>query len=183
MENSPDYISSKIRWTYGKRLILPTNKLAINYLVQTASEYWNTNSALGISMPLSNKFIDFLLKTNFLLTKVLKNLNDKKYCLVAFLDILQPFDKVWNIWLLFKIREQLSHLYYLLLKSYFFDRLFQVKFWKTTFDLDLIRCSTRKHTGPSTLHFPRRWHSDKKQYSNCNIFRQRTNLSPGHSLI
>jgi hypothetical protein len=47
---------------------------------------------------------------------------------VAFLDITQASDKVWQPGLLFKIRKIFPHAYYRILESYLKDRHFQVKF-------------------------------------------------------
>lgn len=59
--------------------------------------------------------------------KIRKALEEKEYCSSVFLDIQQAFDKVWHKGLLCKIKNSLPHSYYLLLKSYLTDRLFQVK--------------------------------------------------------
>lgn len=59
---------------------------------------------------------------------VRKDLEEKRYCSAAFLDISQAFDKVWHTGLLYKIKQLLPHTYYCILKSYLTDRMFQVKF-------------------------------------------------------
>lgn len=56
-----------------------------------------------------------------------QNLEEKRYCTVAFLDISQAFDKVWHPGLLYKIKTKISHSYYTILQSYLSDRIFQVK--------------------------------------------------------
>lgn len=59
--------------------------------------------------------------------KIREALEKKQYCSAVFLDVQQAFDKVWHLGLLFKIKKQLPHNLYLLLKSYLEDRIFRVK--------------------------------------------------------
>lgn len=59
--------------------------------------------------------------------KINNDLEEKRYCSAAFLDISQAFDKVWHPGLLYKIKKYLSHKFYLILKSYLTDRYFLVK--------------------------------------------------------
>lgn len=66
-----------------------------------------------------------------LVAKIAQNLETKKYCSAAFLDVQQAFDKVWHEGLLFKIKSLLPHSYYNLFKSYLQDRHFQVKYQYT----------------------------------------------------
>lgn len=53
------------------------------------------------------------------------NIEDKKYCSAAFLDVTQAFDKVWHPGLLFKIKKHIP-LFLELLKSYLSERYFTV---------------------------------------------------------
>jgi hypothetical protein len=55
-------------------------------------------------------------------------LEKKRYCTCAFLDISQAFDRVWHKGLLFKLKQFLHPTYYIILKSYFADRYFQVHY-------------------------------------------------------
>ncbi|CAG5030612.1 unnamed protein product [Parnassius apollo] len=66
-------------------------------------------------------------------------LENKKYCSAVFLDISQAFDRVWHDGLLFKIKKQLPHSFYFLLKSYLNKRCYEVKLNNTTSDLFEIR--------------------------------------------
>lgn len=59
--------------------------------------------------------------------RIRKALEQKQYCSSAFLDVQQAFDKVWHDGLLCKIKLSLPHNYFLILKSYLSDRLFQVR--------------------------------------------------------
>ena len=59
--------------------------------------------------------------------KVSRDLENKRYCSAAFLDIAQAFDKVWHDGLLYKLKQQLPHHYFQILKSYMEDRKFMVK--------------------------------------------------------
>lgn len=52
--------------------------------------------------------------------------NGKQVCSAAFLDVHQAFDRVWHPGLLYKIKVQLPHQYFLLFSSYLQDRHFQV---------------------------------------------------------
>ena len=58
---------------------------------------------------------------------VAKDLQRKRYCSAAFLDISQAFDKVWHIGLLYKLKLYLPPQYFLILKSYLQNRHFFVK--------------------------------------------------------
>jgi hypothetical protein len=59
--------------------------------------------------------------------KVGEDLEDKRYCSAAFLDIPQAFDKVWHDGLLFKIRKAIPLSYFHILKSYLHERYFVVR--------------------------------------------------------
>lgn len=63
-----------------------------------------------------------------LVDEVQKNMENRKFSSVAFLDITQAFDKVWHTGLLYKLKKSLPINYYSIIKSYIQDRLFQVKF-------------------------------------------------------
>lgn len=56
------------------------------------------------------------------------DIETSQYCSAVFLDILQAFDKVWHLGLLYKLKVTLPQPYYLLLRSYLTSRIFQVKF-------------------------------------------------------
>jgi len=60
--------------------------------------------------------------------KIERDLHANRYCSAVFLDISQAFDKVWHTGLLYKLKLNLPHNIYLLLKSYLTNRYFQVKF-------------------------------------------------------
>jgi hypothetical protein len=54
-------------------------------------------------------------------------MEEKKVCTSIFLDIQQAFNKVWHKGLLYKLEKILSDQLYLIMKSYFSERYFQVK--------------------------------------------------------
>jgi hypothetical protein len=62
-----------------------------------------------------------------LVNQINKDLNAKRYCSAAFLDISQAFDKVWHSGLQVKLKKLLPHPHYQLLKSYLTDRHFLVR--------------------------------------------------------
>jgi hypothetical protein len=64
---------------------------------------------------------------NWLVNQINKDLNAKRYCSAAFLDISQAFDKVWHSGLQVKLKKLLPHPHYQLLKSYLTDRHFLVR--------------------------------------------------------
>ena len=66
-------------------------------------------------------------------------LEQKKFCSAVFLDITQAFDKVWHLGLLYKLKLQLPHPYYDLLKSYLSNRSFRVKYNDDTSELFQIK--------------------------------------------
>lgn len=57
-----------------------------------------------------------------------KNLEERKVCTAAFLDVSQAFDRVWHVGLLHKIKKSLPDQYYHLFKSYLANRYFQVRY-------------------------------------------------------
>lgn len=59
--------------------------------------------------------------------KIKSDLESKRYCSAAFLDISQAFDKVWHKGLIYKIKATLPHTFCCLLTSYLTDRQFFVK--------------------------------------------------------
>lgn len=65
-------------------------------------------------------------------------LEKKQYCSAVFLDVSQAFDKVWHTGLLFKLKNGLPHSYFNILKSYLYNRYFQVKFSNVLTDLCLV---------------------------------------------
>lgn len=62
-------------------------------------------------------------------------LERKEYCTAAFLDITQAFDKVWHTGLLYKLKIQLPHSHFSVLRSYILDRSFMVKVVNNVTDL------------------------------------------------
>jgi hypothetical protein len=64
-----------------------------------------------------------------------EDLENKRFCSAAFLDVAQAFDKVWHAGLLFKIKTLLPHTYYGIIKSYLSNRLFQIKYQEYLTDL------------------------------------------------
>jgi len=63
-----------------------------------------------------------------LMHKIHEDFNNKNFCTANFIDISQAFDKVWHPGLLYKLKQALPHSMYSILKSYFTDRMFQVKY-------------------------------------------------------
>lgn len=64
-----------------------------------------------------------------------EDLETKKYCSAAFLDVSQAFDKVWLTGLLFKLKTKISHSFYDIIKSFLTNRFFRVKFEDTYSEL------------------------------------------------
>lgn len=62
-----------------------------------------------------------------IVNKIKNDLEGKRYCSAAFLDIKQAFDKVWHKGLLFKIKKLFPNNHYQILKSYLSGRFFQIK--------------------------------------------------------
>jgi hypothetical protein len=56
------------------------------------------------------------------------DLESKRYCSAAFINIGQAFDKRWHTGLLYKIKRAFPHPAYTILKSYLTDRTFQVRY-------------------------------------------------------
>jgi hypothetical protein len=67
-----------------------------------------------------------------------QDLEDKRYCSAAFLDITQAFDKVWHDGLQFKLRKTLPLNYFLILKSYLHERYFVVRHYEAQTSLHNI---------------------------------------------
>jgi len=63
-----------------------------------------------------------------LVYKINDNLESKRYCSVAFIDISQASDKVWHTGLLYKLNRAFPYPEYGLLKSYLNDWTFQVRY-------------------------------------------------------
>jgi hypothetical protein len=61
-------------------------------------------------------------QTHRIVQRINEALENKQYCSAAFLDISQPFDKVWHTGLLYKLRRSLPLNYFLILKSYLQSR-------------------------------------------------------------
>lgn len=68
-----------------------------------------------------------------------EDLETKKYCSAAFLDVSQAFDKVWHEGLLYKLKLSIPHTYYGIIQSYLTRRFFRVKFQDTQSQLYEIR--------------------------------------------
>lgn len=66
-------------------------------------------------------------QVNRIVNKISDDLEGKRYCSAAFLDISQAFDKVWHTGLLFKLKKHISCDYYCILRSYLQGRHFFVK--------------------------------------------------------
>ena len=64
--------------------------------------------------------------------KIRNDLEQKKYCSAAFLDISQAFDKVWHVGLLYKLKKNLPYQFFQVLKSYLDNRHFQIKIKHST---------------------------------------------------
>jgi hypothetical protein len=62
-----------------------------------------------------------------IIQRINEALQNKKYCSAAFLNISQAFDKVWHTGLLYKLRQPLPLIYFLILKSYLHSRHFLLK--------------------------------------------------------
>jgi hypothetical protein len=63
-----------------------------------------------------------------LVYKINDDLESKRYCSAAFIDISQKFDKVWQTGSLYKLKRAFPHPENSLLKSYLTDRTFQVRY-------------------------------------------------------
>jgi hypothetical protein len=59
--------------------------------------------------------------------RINNDLENKRYCTAAFIDISQAFDKVWHIGPLLKLKQALPHPAFTLLGSYFANGMFQVR--------------------------------------------------------
>lgn len=68
-----------------------------------------------------------------------EDLENKRFCSAAFLDVAQAFDKVWHTGLLYKIKSLLPHSFYGILKSYLYNRFFQIKYQDVLTDLHEIK--------------------------------------------
>jgi transposase len=62
-----------------------------------------------------------------IVNQINKDLECKRYCSAAFLDISQAFDKVWHDGLCYKLKKNLPHHPYQILKSYLTNRRYLVK--------------------------------------------------------
>ena len=60
----------------------------------------------------------------------INDLESKRYCSAAFIDISQAFDKVWHTGRLYKIKRAFLRPEYTPLKSYHIDRTFQARYQK-----------------------------------------------------
>jgi retron-type reverse transcriptase len=63
-----------------------------------------------------------------LVYKINDDLESKRYCSAAFIDISQAFDKIGHTGLLYKLKRAFPHREYTLLKSNLTDRTFQVRY-------------------------------------------------------
>lgn len=91
--------------------------------------------------------------------KIKDSLEEKKMCVVFFLDIQQPFNNVWHLGLLNKLKTLLpDQLHYLLLISYMHNRFFQVKIDNTMSALYTIKSGVSQ---TSILGLFLQWHSQE----------------------
>lgn len=71
--------------------------------------------------------------------RVVNNINqafeDRNYCVAAFLDVSQAFDKVWHQGLLYKLKNNFPHTIYIILESYLHERYFMVNYGQETTEL------------------------------------------------
>jgi len=63
-----------------------------------------------------------------LVNKIHNDLENRRYCSAAFIDISQAFDKVWHTGLFYKLKRAFPHPAYTILKSYLTDSTFQVRY-------------------------------------------------------
>lgn len=70
--------------------------------------------------------------------KINKDIENQKYCTAVFLDITQAFDKVWHPGLLYKIKQNLPHNIFRILKSYIDERHFLVRYQDEYTDIHTI---------------------------------------------
>lgn len=66
------------------------------------------------------------------------DLESKRYCSAAFLDITQAFDKVWHTGLLYKLKQRIPPQFYQIIKSYMDNRFFQIKLGESISNLHPI---------------------------------------------
>ena len=66
-------------------------------------------------------------RVNRVYNVISNSIEENKYCSAAFLDTQQAFDKVWHRGLLYKIKTNLPR-YFLLFKSYLYNRRFYVRY-------------------------------------------------------
>ena len=59
-----------------------------------------------------------------IVNKIYNDLENKRYCSAAFIDISQAFNKVWHAGLFYKLKCAFPHPAYMILKSYLTDRTF-----------------------------------------------------------
>jgi len=71
--------------------------------------------------------------------RINNDLENKRYCTAAFLDISQAFDKVWHTSLFLKLKQALPHPEYTLLRSCLMNRMFQM-------------CHQEEYTMPNPIH-------------------------------
>lgn len=63
-----------------------------------------------------------------LVKQIYSDLESKKYCSAAFLDVSQAFDKVWHKGLRYKLKKNLPLPHFQLLQSYLHERFFLIKY-------------------------------------------------------
>ena len=88
-------------------------------------------------------YAEFIYIIHRIVNEIMKSLEGRTLRTAAFLDVAQAFDKVWHTGLLYKLRAALPGPYYLLLKTYFTDRYFQVRYKDACSD-----CHKVKHGVP-----------------------------------
>jgi hypothetical protein len=67
-------------------------------------------------------------KAHRIVHKINDDLENKRLCTAAFIDISQAFDQVWHTGLFHKLKQALPHPAYTLLTSYLTDMMFQVRY-------------------------------------------------------
>ncbi|KAL4104678.1 hypothetical protein QTP88_019960 [Uroleucon formosanum] len=91
-------------------------------------------------------------------------LEKKLYCICAFLDISQAFDRVWHDGLLYKLKKFLHPVYFLIIKSYLFDRHFSTRIGDTLSSIAKISAGVPQGYAPFSPLY-------------CTIYMPQTTLS------
>lgn len=70
--------------------------------------------------------------------KISSEIDKKNFCVAVYLDVAKAFDSVWHKGLMHKLKHQLPHSYYQLIRSYISDRYFYVKQQDESSDIQKI---------------------------------------------